>query len=172
MRSCWIARLFFLAIAVLAVSGILSGTACTRWGQPGPAVPSLAPLSTLYVDAKLGSDATGNGTQAKPYKTLTKAIAVVVAAKVIAPYPPGVQINLASGDYNAANGETFPIFVPKNVTIMGANYNAGLIHGSFIDGVGEDVAFEQTVHAPAHSAYATLVGVSPAQVGLSEVYVG
>ena len=61
MRSLWVSRLFFAVVAVMAVAGIASGTACTRWGQPGPITPTLAPISQLYVDAHNGSDSSGNG---------------------------------------------------------------------------------------------------------------
>src|SRR5581483_9031752 len=85
MRSVWVSRLFFALVAAMAIGGIASGTACTRWGQPGPITPTLAPLSQLYVDVHTGSDTAGNGSQTKPYKTLTKAVAVLAAAKVVAP---------------------------------------------------------------------------------------
>jgi hypothetical protein len=170
MRSTWFARLFFMTVAALAVGGLVSGAACTRWGQPGPGIPSVAPLTTIFVDATSGSDTTGNGSQNKPYKTLTKAVAVVVAAKVVSPN--GVSISLASGDYDTANGEKFPIVVPKSVSITGANYGAGFNSGSFINGAGEDTIFEGLVHAPAHSAFTTLEAVPPASLSTTGIYVG
>ncbi len=123
MQSAWPSRLFFAVVAAIAVAGLVSGAACTRWGQPAPAIPSLAPLMTLFVDPHIGSDATGNGTQTKPYKTLTKAVDVLAAAKVLSPN--GVTISLMSGEYTKANGESFPIVVPKSVTIAGTNYWKG-----------------------------------------------
>ncbi len=170
MQSGWVARLFFAVVGAFAVAGLVSGTACTRWGQPGPVTPTLAPLSTIYVDAVTGSDSTGNGSVAKPYKTLTKAVAVLAAAKQLS--STGVAINLSPGDYNAANGEVFPIVIPKSVTIKGLSYGRGTKTGTFIDGVGEDTIFEKLVHAPPHSAYTTLEAIPPASVGISEVYVG
>ena len=105
-----------------------------------------------------------------PYKTLTKAVAVLIAAKSVSPN--GVTINLASGDYDAANGEKFPIVVPRSVSIIGTNYGTGASGGSFIDGVGEDTIFERIVHAAPHSVYTTLEVVPPASVNLGDVYVG
>lgn len=170
MQSGWCTRLFFAVVAALAVGGIVSGTACTRWGQPGPITPTIAPLSTLYVDANTGSDTTGNGSMTKPFKTLTKAVDVLVAAKVLS--PSGATIYLANGDYDAANGEVFPIVIPKNVTITGMNYGSGPKSGSFVNGLGEDTIFERLVHAPARTAYATLEIEAPASVSLSDIYVG
>lgn len=170
MRSGWFARLFFAVVGALAVSALLSGTACTRWGQPGPVTPTLAPLSTLWVDAKSGSDSTGNGSESKPYKTLTKAVAVLVAAKEI--NSNGVAITVMPGDYNASNGEVFPIVVPRNVTIKGTVYGHGVSAGTFINGAGEDTIFEKLAHASPHSAFTALEVVPPAIVGLSDLYVG
>lgn len=170
MQSGWFARLYFAVVAALAVGGIVGGSACTRWGQPGPVPPSLAPLSTLYVDPVTGSDTTGNGSISKPYKTLTKAVAVLNSAKVVA--PTGVTIHLANGDYNAANGELFPIVVTKSVTLDGSNFGFGPKSGSFIDGLGEDTIFERVVGAPARSAYTTLEVTPPATLSVSGIYVG
>ena len=170
MQGRWFARLFFAVIGALAVAGVISGTACTRWGQPGPIVPTVAPLASIYVDASTGSDTTGNGSASKPYKTLTKAVEVLTSTKVFA--PSGVVITLGSGDYDAANGEKFPIVIPTNVTITGTHYGSGPKSGSFVDGVGEDTIFEHIVHAPAHTAYTTLEIAPPANVSVGGIYVG
>lgn len=170
MQSRWFTRLFFAVVAALAVAGVVSGTACTRWGQPGPVTPTIAPLSTIYVSASTGSDTTGNGSMTKPYKTLTKAVAVLAAAKSLA--ASGVTINLGSGDYDAANGERFPVVIPTNVTITGMNYGSGPKSGAFIDGVGEDKIFEALVHAPSQTAYATLEFAMAASGSVSDIYVG
>jgi hypothetical protein len=169
MRGRWFARLFFAVVAAFAVAGVMAGTACTRWGQPGPTVPSVGLISMLFVDANTGSDTSGNGSQTKPYKTFTKAVEVLTSAKNLNPM--GVTITLASGDYDAANGEKFPIVIPAKVTITGSNYPAGLRAGSFIDGLGEDRIFETLVHAPRHSFYTTLE-VSVASVSVGNLYVG
>jgi hypothetical protein len=170
MLSAWLSRFFFAVVAAMAIAGIVSGTACTRWGQPGPVTPTVAPLTSLYVDPSTGSDTAGNGSSTKPYKSITKAVAVLAAAKSISSN--GVTIFLASGDYNAANGEKFPIVVPTKVSIMGSNYGTGPKSGTFIDGIGEDRIFESLVHAPAHTAYATLEVVPPASINFTDVYVG
>jgi len=154
----------------MAVAGVMSGTACTRWGQPGPVTPTIAPLSSIYVDPTTGSDTSGNGSSTSPYKTLTKAVAVLTSSKALS--PTGVTIYLSNGDYVAANGEKFPIVIPTAVTITGTNYGTGPTSGTFINGLGEDTIFEQLVHAPPHTAYATLEVVPPGSLSLSDVYVG
>ncbi len=170
VRSAWISRGFFAVVAVVAVAAVLSGTACTRWGKPGPVPPTIAPLVSLYVDPAHGSDSTGNGSQTAPYKTLTKAMQVLGSAKVIS--TSGVTVFLASGAYVAANGEQFPIVVPKTVAIDGTGFGMGPNSGTYIDGFGQDTTFEQLVHAAANSAYATLEIAAGASVSLSDVYVG
>jgi hypothetical protein len=170
MHSRWFARLFFVVVAAFAVAGVVTGTACTRWGQPGAATPSLPPLSSLFVDAKTGSDATGNGSSPKPYKTLTKAVEVLTSSKSLS--PSGVTITLASGDYNAANGEKFPIVIPTAVTLMGMGYGTGPLSGPFVNGLGEDTTYENLVHAPPRSAYTTLDIAGAAKVTINNLYVG
>jgi hypothetical protein len=170
MQSAWLSRLFFAVVAAIGVAGVVSGTACTRWGKPGPVPPTIAPLSAIFVDPHTGSDTSGNGSSAKPYKTLTKAVAVLAASKNRS--QSGVTITLATGDYVAANGEKFPIVVPASVTITGTNFGMGPSSGTFIDGVGQDTIFESLVHAPARTAYATLEVIPPANVNLGNVYVG
>jgi hypothetical protein len=171
MQSGWFARLFFAVVAALAVGGIVGGTACTRWGQPGPAPPTFAPLTNIYVDAVSGSDATGNGSIGKPYKTLTKAVEVVDSAKLL--NPNGVTIHVQNGHYTAANGEQFPIVIAKGtVAIDGTNFGHGPPSGTFIDGVGEDTNFEKLVGAVPRSAYTTLEVIPPAKLSVMGAYVG
>jgi hypothetical protein len=170
MQRTWISRLFFAVVAALAVAGTLTGTACTRWGHAGPVPPTLAPLSAIYVDAVNGSDTSGNGSQLKPYKTLTKAIDVLASSKSLS--DAGVTIHLENGDYNAANGEKFPIVVPTSVTIDGTTLSTGPKHGAYIDGSGQDTVFEELVHAAPRSAYTAFEIAAGASVTLNDVYVG
>lgn len=170
MSRAWASRFFFSVVAAMALAALMSGTACTRWGKPGAIPPTLTPLSAIYVNPTTGSDSSGNGTQTKPYKTLTKAVEVLAMSKSLAPN--GVTINLSNGDYTAANGEKFPIVVPTAVTITGMNFGTGPHTGTFIDGFGQDTIFEQLVDAPARSAYTTLEIAPGVSVSMSDVYVG
>jgi hypothetical protein len=169
MSRAWASRFFFSVVAVMAVVALMSGTACTRWGQPGAVPPTLTPLSSIYVNPTTGSDSSGNGTQSKPYKTFTKAVDVLAMSKSLSS---SVSINLSSGDYTAAKGEKFPIVVPKKVTITGTNFGHGPRSGTFIDGFGQDTLFEQLVHAPSRSAYTTVEIAPDVSVILNDVYVG
>jgi Protein of unknown function (DUF1565) len=170
MQSVWLCRAFFVVIAAIAVAGLLSGTACTRYGKPGPIPPTLTPLSAIYVNAKTGSDTSGNGSQNSPFKSLTKAVAVLAAAKSLS--LTGVTIYVASGDYDVANGEKFPIVVPTAVTITGSNYGFGARSGTFINGYGQDTGLASLIHVPARSAFTTLEAAASADVTLSNLYVG
>jgi hypothetical protein len=71
-----------------------------------------AAAGNLHVDAVAGSDATGDGSQAAPWKSLTHALAQGPAA--------ADHVYLAAGLYDAANGEAFPIAVPQDVSLHGA----------------------------------------------------
>jgi hypothetical protein len=170
MSRAWASRFFFSVVAVLALAALVSGTACTRWGKPGAIPATLTPLSSLYVNPTSGSDSSGNGSQTKPYKTLTKALDVLEMSKSLSPN--GVTVYLSNGDYTAANGEKFPIVIPTALTLTGMNFGSGTRNGTFIDGFGQDTLFEQQVHAPARSAYTTLEIAPGVTVSMSELYLG
>jgi parallel beta-helix repeat protein len=79
--------------------------------------------STLYVNPVTGKDA-GVGNSTAPFKTLTKAIASATA---------GTTIHLATGTYNAAGGEIFPLVLSAGVMVLGDEPSKGkgiLILGS------------------------------------------
>lgn len=77
----------------------------------------------LYVNPSTGNDSSA-GTQSAPFKTLTKALQSA---------PAGATLRLATGTYNSASGETFPIVIPTNITVIGDESTKGkgiLITGS------------------------------------------
>ncbi len=170
MSRTWASRFFFSVVAVMALATLMSGTACTRWGKAGAIPPTLTPLSAIYVNPTSGSDSSGNGTQMKPYKTLTKAVVVLAMSKSLSPN--GVTITLSNGHYTAGNGEKFPIVIPTAVSIVGMNFGTGVRNGTFIDGFGQDTIFEQLVDAPERSAYTTLEVAPGITVSMSGLYVG
>ncbi|MGA8532833.1 MAG: DUF1565 domain-containing protein [Candidatus Tumulicola sp.] len=164
----WFARAFMLLVAGVAIAGVVGSAACTRRGKSTPLPPTIAPLTTLEVNPKTGSDTTGNGSSEKPYKTLTKAVDVVKNSTT-----PGLTIQLADGVYSVTGGEKFPIVIPTGMTINGSTYGSGFAKGSFINGEGEDLAFEKLVGAPAGTAFATLeIAPGVASVSLNRLYVG
>ncbi|MEB3884745.1 DUF1565 domain-containing protein [Lyngbya sp. CCY1209] len=70
--------------------------------------PTSAP-PTLYVNSSTGSDS-GSGSQSAPFKTIAHALRQA---------EPGTVVLLAPGNYSAATGEAFPLFVPSGVTLAG-----------------------------------------------------
>ncbi len=99
----------------------------------------------IYVNG-LGNDGSGDGSQTKPFRTLTKAIS---KAK------PGSTIHLGAGTYDAAAGEKFPIVLPANVWVE------GLYEGSIIRGEGthtiDGKAYQTTIVAPMHAKLCLVV---------------
>ena len=82
-------------------------------------------MATIYVNPNTGNDA-GSGTQAAPFKTITRALKQATA---------GATIQLADGNYTVASGEVFPLDIPQNVALVGNVANKGantIINGSGI----------------------------------------
>jgi hypothetical protein len=97
-----------IATGSVLLAGVLS-TACGGGGGSGGVV------ADWYVSATTGTDA-GAGTQADPFQTITHALTVALSGQTVA---------VAPGTYDAANGETFPIVVPADVTLLGDEANKG-----------------------------------------------
>lgn len=80
---------------------------------------------TLYVHPTAGND-NAAGSQQAPLKTITQALKQA---------PSESEIYLMEGDYNAANGEVFPLTVPSAVKVIGNEADKG--SGIVIEGSGE-----------------------------------
>jgi hypothetical protein len=167
----WCVRSFFVLLAAVSLVALINTAACTRRGGQSTTPPTATPLTTFVVNPKTGSDTTGNGSSANPFKTLTKAVSVVAKSTT-----EGLTIQLMPGAYTAANGEIFPIVIPTAVTIDGNLYGGGA-HGtnaSFVTGAGEDLAYEKLLgRSSTHSVFATLEiaqGVSGVQI--NRLYIG
>ncbi|TAJ09713.1 MAG: DUF1565 domain-containing protein, partial [Planctomycetota bacterium] len=80
-----------------------------------------APLRATdhYVDAANGSNTSGDGSAAAPWKTLTHALAHTTALPADTHH-----IHVAPGIYDAALGEVFPLSIRQNTAVEGAG--AGL----------------------------------------------
>jgi len=65
-----------------------------------------------YVDANFGSDDPGSGTEANPFKTITYALGYATSS--------GDNIYIAGGTYDTALGESFPLGMNYNVSLLGA----------------------------------------------------
>ncbi len=70
-----------------------------------------AAADIIYVSASAGSDVTGNGTTADPYRSIRKGLS-------LAAY--GDCVRIMPGDYStASSGETFPLSIPRGVRVQG-----------------------------------------------------
>jgi Protein of unknown function (DUF1565) len=167
----WCVRGFFALLAVASIAGLLNTAACTRRGKSSDLPPTAPPLTTLNVNPKTGDDTTGNGSTDKPFKTLTKALAVVKSSITT-----GLTVQLQPGAYTRASGEIFPIVIPTGVTIDGSGYGTGPLQptAAFVSGFGEDLTFEQIIGQPSsHKAYATLeVAPDVTGVQVNRLYIG
>jgi parallel beta-helix repeat protein len=76
-------------------------------------------VTTIYVNPVQGNDANA-GSRSSPFKSLTRALKVAKTPAVI---------QLAPGNYNAANGEVFPLVIPGGIKVVGneANKGAGIV---------------------------------------------
>jgi hypothetical protein len=96
---------------------------------------------TLYVDVSVGSDM-NPGTQASPFKTITKAMTVATS---------GTTVQVAPGIYDTSSlstPEVFPITVPAGVLLIGNEANKG--GGTSIVGGGQIPAFPAGTSAVVH----------------------
>jgi parallel beta-helix repeat protein len=78
----------------------------------------------LYVNSSTGNDRSA-GSQASPYKTLTRALQQATA---------NATISLSPGTYSTATGEVFPLVIPAGVTVTGSESGRG--NGTLIQGSG------------------------------------
>ena len=65
-----------------------------------------------YVNSITGNNSTGDGSSAKPWKTITYALSQISGT--------GHIVHVEAGTYNPALGETFPILMENGVSLLGA----------------------------------------------------
>lgn len=85
-----------------------------------PLPRSLASPGVYYVDAVNGNDTTGDGSQARPWRTITYALSRVSS---------GDTIRVLTGTYNVTLGEAFPLNLPPGVSLIGSGRDATIISG-------------------------------------------
>jgi len=83
--------------------------------------PDLLVSTLYYVDGENGDDTTGDGSQSAPWHTITYALGQITGADV--------EIRIASGIYDQALGETFPIQLSPGVRLVGAGKDTTIISG-------------------------------------------
>jgi PKD repeat protein len=77
--------------------------------------------NVYYVDALNGSNASGDGSQAAPWQTITYASNHM--------YGVGLELRVASGTYNQALGESFPITMKSGISVTGVGYPFATVSG-------------------------------------------
>ncbi|MBN1895488.1 chitobiase/beta-hexosaminidase C-terminal domain-containing protein [bacterium] len=88
-----------------------------------------AAAGNYYVNASSGSNSTGDGTSAKPWKTITHALGQISGT--------GHTIHISNGTYDATLGEMFPILLKNGISLKGegdgvvieANGTTGVFRG-------------------------------------------
>lgn len=93
--------------------------AATLWVGSG----GFAAAADIHVDAYSGSDTTGNGSAAAPFKTISAGVSAASA---------GDQVRVAPGVYGVALGEVFPIPLTAGVALR----STGGAMNTVIDGTG------------------------------------
>ncbi len=80
-------------------------------------------MADIYADATTGRDVAGRGTLADPFRSITFGISEAVRLY-------GTElttIHIGPGMYNRAGGETFPILVPQNISLIGSGADRTII---------------------------------------------
>ena len=136
--------IFLAALAVVLVTAnpasahFLGSTSLAEWSAP-PTTPLLqTSLLHYYVDAVYGSNVTGDGSLAAPWKTISFALGQISST--------GVELHVAPGVYDTALGEAFPIVMKPEVSLTGAGYTQTVIAGNDTNYV---------IRFPASSLYAS-----------------
>jgi hypothetical protein len=110
-----------LAGALLAGVGALAGDAPAQ---------DAAPVERVLRVARVTGDDAGDGSEAAPFRTLTRALARVRAGQQAAGGTSGRwRVLAAAGTYDAAAGETFPLPLPGGVTLQGAGAGVTIVAG-------------------------------------------
>lgn len=94
-------------------------TTPTRTATPTATTP---PPVLYYVDAVYGSNLTGDGSLQAPWQTITYALSQITSSNV--------EIHVAPGTYNQALGESFPLVMESDVSLIGAGYATTIIAGN------------------------------------------
>ncbi|HIB86156.1 TPA: DUF1565 domain-containing protein, partial [Candidatus Poribacteria bacterium] len=79
-----------------------------------------------YWVSPAGDNATGDGSQASPWKTVTHALNQLAPASKDAP----ITLKLTAGNFSTANGETFPLVLKDYVNLQGGGIGQSLIDGT------------------------------------------
>lgn len=106
---------------VLCVLAVLVGGAAAQVSDSNLPLPPN--VLRIYVDALTGDDATGNGSQPWPFRTITAGYASLAAYSL----PAVVVVN--DGVYSSMIGEAFPIRMRPLHLVMGRNAHTVIVQG-------------------------------------------
>ena len=127
---------------------------------PNPASQTAAGYTLIHVDSTVGNNTTGDGSQFRPFQTITQALRSA---------PPNSIVLLAPGVYSSATGESFPLLLKSGVTVQG-NPNASdrpvLIQGGgFLQSASARQRRNATILAADRSGLANVTVTNPTPDG-------
>ena len=112
-------------------------------------LPAAAWAAEIHVDTQKGSDVTGDGSRAHPFKTLTRGLSLARA---------GDKVVVAAGIYNLRRGERFPLVLPAGVTLEGAGRRDVFLIGGVAWKSSLTVILEGSVSLPSKVSGLTIQG--------------
>lgn len=122
MKKMALFGLLFLLTATINAPAIAIQTGTTRGNASPPPRFKVAAGATIYADAINGSDATGDGSQALPFRSATAAAAAATD---------GDTIQLLPGTYSTATtNEDFGIRLPSGATLKGSGPDVTKVLGA------------------------------------------
>lgn len=89
--------------------------------RPGGRTYTASGGADYYVDSSNGSDVTGDGSEASPWKTMTHSIANMFGTPLV--------LHVAPGVYSVASGESFPITMKSGISIRGSGDGLTIVEG-------------------------------------------
>lgn len=119
--------MFKKAISLIIALSFVSFLVASLPGCGGGSAPSALPPvpAAYYVDSAAGLD-TNPGSQAAPFKTITRAISAASAVAATR----NANIYAASGVYNTTTGEVFPLMPTTGENLVGPTTGTANIDGS------------------------------------------
>ncbi|WP_416673308.1 DUF1565 domain-containing protein [Egbenema bharatensis] len=120
----WWFKVFSTTIGLGVFLILVSGSEQQAIAQTTPSAPESSTQSTashlLFVNPIVGNNASGDGSQRSPFRTITHALQVA---------QPNTVIMLTPGTYSAETGEVFPLVMQPHVTIQGdpSQYGRGIV---------------------------------------------
>src|SRR5262245_14386746 len=78
-----------------------------------------APAADYFVNSITGNNASGDGSVASPWRTITFALSQVPG--------PGDTIHVAAGTYDLTLGEVYPIDMKPGVSVIGAGFGVPIL---------------------------------------------